>query len=163
MSSFLPILEKFQSEGVSYLIVGGLAVVLHGKARLTTDVDFIISLDKENCLKVLHILDSLFYRPRVPVRAEDFADPEIRKSWIEDKGLTVMSFYSDANPLIGVDLFVECPHDYAEMLQRAVTKDLGGVSVSVASIDDIIRLKKISGRPKDLEDIRDLETIRDEG
>ncbi|MDC0357460.1 nucleotidyltransferase [Oligoflexia bacterium] len=163
MSSFLPILEKFECEGISYIIVGGLAVVLHGKARLTTDVDFIVALDQENCLKVIKVLSDLTYYPRIPVNPKDFADPQIRSAWIKEKGLTVMSFYSNANPLIGVDLFVECPTNYDDMLKRAVYKELGEIKVRVAAINDIIDLKRISGRPKDIDDIKDLELILNEG
>ncbi|MCB0318831.1 MAG: nucleotidyl transferase AbiEii/AbiGii toxin family protein, partial [Bdellovibrionales bacterium] len=154
------ILEQLEKNNCSYLIVGGLAVVLHGRARLTTDIDLIIALDKENCLKVLNCLEELGFKSRIPVNPKNFADANIRRNWIEEKGLTVMSFYSENDPLISVDLFVEHPLDYAEMQKRAVYKDLGEINVLVASIDDIIELKKISGRPKDLDDIEALELIK---
>ena len=162
MSSFLPILEHFESKNITYLIVGGLAVVLHGRPRLTTDIDLIIALDKENCLKTIEILENLNYKPRIPVNSKDFADPKIRNNWIKEKGLTVMSFFSETNPLVGIDIFVECPSDYDAMLSRSIYKELGDIKVRVASIDDIISLKKVANRPKDIEDIKALELIKNE-
>jgi hypothetical protein len=53
MSAFMPVIEAFNRAGVSYVIVGGVATVLHGHLRLTSDVDFVIRLDRANASKAI--------------------------------------------------------------------------------------------------------------
>jgi predicted nucleotidyltransferase len=58
------------------------------------------------------------------------------------------------NPLLILDLFVYDPFPFNEMVQRAVLMDLGGITVPVCAINDLIAMKQQAGRPKDLEDIK---------
>jgi hypothetical protein len=105
-------------------------------------------------------LQTLGYRPRAPVRAEDFADEEIRLSWRKEKGLTVFSLWSPSYPGTEVDLFVEEPFDFGEAWSRrldAVLED--GTTVHVVGIDDLRALKARVGRPKDADDIAQLDAI----
>ena len=162
MSLFLPVIDAFNSEKVDYIVVGGLAVVLHGHTRLTADVDLVIGLDKTNASKAVEIVSRLGYKPRVPVDPKGFADLKQRTSWIKEKGLTVFSFYKNDNPLIGIDFFVDYPMDFNGLLSRSVVKDLGKIPVRICSIEDLIQMKRKAGRPKDLEDVRILEIIRNE-
>ncbi len=162
MSLFLPLIQKFNRERVSYIVVGGLATVLHGHSRLTMDVDLVVGLDKPNALKALKILSKLGYKPRVPVDPQGFADPMQRAAWIKEKGLMVFSFYKSDNPLIGIDFFVDYPMDFKALLSRSVIKNLGAVPIRICSIPDLIKMKRKAGRPKDLEDVRILEIIKNE-
>lgn len=145
--------------GARYVVVGGVAVVLHGHPRFTADLDLVLSLDPENVGRALEALRSLGYRPRAPVPAEQLADPAIRAAWIEEKGLTVFSFSSGTLPATEVDVFVEEPFPFEDAYRRGVRVDLGGAQVVIASIDDLIQLKRAANRPKDLEDIAALEAI----
>lgn len=61
--------------GVRYVIVGGLAVMAHGYQRTTVDLDLVVQLVPQNLLTALEALASLGYQPRIPVSAEQFADP----------------------------------------------------------------------------------------
>ena len=162
MSLFLPVIEAFNRGKVDYVVVGGLAVVLHGHTRLTADVDLVIGLDKANASKAVEIVSKLGYKPRAPVNPKGFADSKQRTLWIKDKGLIVFSFYKSDNPLIGLDFFVDYPMEFTGLLKRSVTKDLGKIPVRICSIEDLIKLKKKAGRPKDLEDVRILKMIRNE-
>jgi len=156
------VIESFNEQDVSYVIVGGLACVLHGHARLTVDVDFIVRLDTDNALKAVNALIGLGYRSRAPVEPKEFADPKRREAWIREKGMTVLSFYNPGDPVVAVDLFVDYPVAYDLLLKRSEMKDLGGVQARVCSLDDLIAMKRRVGRPRDLEDVRILETIRSE-
>jgi len=153
------IFEALARERVRYLVVGGVAVVLHGHPRFTADLDLVIQLEPANARRAIDALGSLGYRSRVPVPAEQFADAEARRSWIEDKGLTVFALWSPELPGTGVDLFVEEPFDFEAAHARGVTVELGPVALVVASIDDLIAMKRAAGRGKDLEDIAALEAI----
>ena len=148
---------------VRYLVVGGVAVVLHGYPRFTADLDLVVELDRENALAAIRALAELGYRPRAPVSADAFADPEARKSWIEDKGLTMFSMWSPTLPATEVDLFVEEPIPFSAAYERAVQVDLGEARITVAAIEDLLTMKQAAGRPRDLEDIEALEGILREG
>ena len=76
---------------------------------------------------------------------------------------TVFSLWSPTHPATEIDLFVEEPFPFDAALARAVRADLGSTSALVASIDDLIVLKRRAGRAKDEEDIRALEALRDGG
>jgi hypothetical protein len=101
-------------------------------------------------------------QPRVPVKPEAFADPDQRQEWIERRGMMVFSLYDPGDPLRTVDLFVQPPIPFDELWSRSKLIALPTGDVRVASLDDLIRMKKTAGRPQDSEDIRALEALRDE-
>ena len=153
------IFAELEHAAVRYLVVGGVAVVLHGHARFTADLDLVIALDPANVHAAMAALGRLEYRPRAPVSAEQFADPIAREQWVREKGLTVYSLWSPSHPATEVDIFVEEPFPFDEAFSRAARADLGEIQVTVASVDDLIKLKRAAGRPKDEEDIRALEAL----
>ena len=158
-SDFEVIFEALNEAQVRYLVVGGVAVVLHGHPRFTADLDLVVQLEPANAVRAIAALTALGYRPRAPVAAAAFADPDQRRSWVEDKGAVVFTLWSAERPATEVDLFVTEPFAFDEADARAVRADLGSVTVPVASIADVIALKRLAGRPKDLEDIAALEAL----
>ena len=154
------IFRAFDDAEVRYLVVGGVAVVLHGYPRFTADLDLVVELTASNASAAIAALQTLGYRPRAPVRAEDFADQDIRASWREDKGLTVFSLWSPSYPGTEVDLFVEEPFDFGAAWSRRLDALLNdGTTVHVVGIDDLRVLKANVGRPKDVDDIAQLDAI----
>lgn len=143
---------------VRYLVVGGVAVVLHGVVRLTQDLDLVVQLEPNNLGRALESLTELGYQPRLPVPARQFADPAIRRRWIEEKNMLVFSFWHP-NSAFSVDLFVEEPFDFDEVYERARAADLGGVPVSVVPIAELMEMKRNSGRGRDLVDLEELEHL----
>ena len=162
MDFFLPILKALSDSKIRYLVAGGLATVLHGHMRLTGDIDIILDLEDENCKKALTILNSLGFKPRAPVPIMDFADPKRRASWIKEKGLKVFSLCATSEFPIEVDIFAESPFPFKLLWDNSVSKNIGDISVKVLSIAHLIQLKKMAGRPQDLEDIKALEVIDSE-
>lgn len=156
------IFAALQQAEVRYLVVGGVAVVLHGHPRFTADLDLVLALDGENVRAAVGALSELGYRPRAPVRAEDLADPDQRADWIQNKGMIVFSLASAAHPTTEVDLFVEEPFPFEAAYRRASWTDLGETRVPVASISDLVEMKRRAGRPQDMEDVRRLEEIAEE-
>lgn len=159
MSLFAPIFDALNREGVRYIVVGGVAVVLQGHLRLTVDLDLIVDLEPNEARKAIGALTALGFRPRVPVPAHQFAEPEVRKSWIREKGMQVFTMLDFDNPLRTVDLFVDHPIAFEELWERSQMLALGETEVRVACTPDLIRLKQLSGRSKDLEDIERLKQI----
>jgi predicted nucleotidyltransferase len=153
------VLEALNSAGVRYLVVGGIAVVLHGHLRTTADLDLVVQLEHDNVLTAMRALTGLGYHPRAPVAAEAFADEEVRESWVRDKGLTVFSLWSSRAPTLEVDLFVREPFGFAEVYARALKVPLENTFAWVVSLPDLIALKTQARRPQDLEDIDALEAL----
>lgn len=160
---FEPIFAALDRAGVRYVTVGGVAVVLHGHARLTADLDLVVDLAPRAAANAIEALTSIGFHPRLPVEADGFADPAVRERWIAQQGMTVFSMWDPDDPLRSVDLFVEQPIDFEELWRRSVVVDIDGTPVRVASIEDLIRLKRIAGRAVDLEDIAALESIEERG
>lgn len=79
-----PIFQALNKAGVRYVIVGGLATVLHGYARLTADVDLVVDLAPEETSKVITTLVTMGFRPQAPVAAEDFTDGTVRERWVRE-------------------------------------------------------------------------------
>ncbi|MGH9380634.1 MAG: nucleotidyl transferase AbiEii/AbiGii toxin family protein [Thermoanaerobaculia bacterium] len=142
---------------VRYLVAGGLAVLAHGAARLTQDIDLIVALEPDNAARALQALSRLDYRPLVPVALEDFARPELRQTWIEEKGAKVFQLVSEAHKTARVDLFLEEPFDFDATWSRAYWAEVApGLRVSFVGLDDLIAMKEAAGRPQDLLDVTNL-------
>ena len=161
MPIFEPMLRALNEAGVRYVIVGGVAVVLHGHVRLTTDLDLIVDLEREQALKTIDVLVGLGLRPRAPVDPRQFADPQVRENWMREKSLKVFTLADPSNRR-EVDLFVESPIPFEELWARSVQVTIGDTWVRIASIPDLIHLKRVSGRPVDRDDIEVLEAIQRE-
>ena len=153
------ILAVLAASKARYLVVGGVAVVLHGYPRFTADLDLLVALEPENVRRFASALSGLGYRPRAPVKLEEFADAEKRRQWIEEKGMVVFSLWSPDFPATEIDVFVEEHLPFDEAYARAVRADLGEATVTVACLDDLIALKMRAARAKDLEDVEALKEI----
>jgi hypothetical protein len=154
-----PIFEALNRAGVRYVVVGGVAVVLHGFARLTGDLDLAVDLSPGEARKAIDTLLDLGFRSRVPVLATDFADAQCRATWMREKAMRVFPLWDPANPLRQVDLFVENPMPFGDLWKRAQIIDLDTTTVRIASIPDMIAMKRLAGRPQDLSDIEALDAI----
>lgn len=160
MSVFEPIFQILNTAEVRYVVVGGLATVLHGYARLTADVDLAVDLAPEEATKMIRALVAKGFRPQVPVLPEEFANPMVREIWLREKHMRAFSLVDPTNPMRVVDLLLKPEVPFEELLARSQEVMLNRTKVRIASIDDLIALKRHAGRPQDLADIEQLETIR---
>ncbi len=159
MAIFEPLFAALNAANVRYVVVGGLAVVLHGHARLTVDVDLIVDLDPFEAAKAIDVLAASGLQPRLPVNASDFANATVREAWVRERGMKVFSMLDPNNPMRVVDLFAEYPIPFDELWESSVEFDLRDTTVRVVSIPHLIRLKRLAGRPQDQADIVQLEAI----
>ena len=162
MSFFEDFFKVLNDDGVRYVVVGGVAVVLHGHPRMTADIDLVIDLNPSEAKLAIRSLTGMGLRPRVPVEPVDFADPERRQRWIDERGMMVFNLYDPKDPLRSVDLFVQPPIPFDELWSRSRLIALPSVKVRVASIQDLIQMKEGTGRSLDSADIEALEALRDE-
>ncbi|MDE2291509.1 MAG: hypothetical protein KGL53_05450 [Elusimicrobia bacterium] len=142
---------------IRYLVVGGVAVVLHGFVRATADLDLMVDFERSNLLRFLELMKSRGYRPKPPVPMEAFAEPENRRSWREEKGMKVFTILHPGRLGELVDVFSWEPIPFADAYARRLIVPMEGYSISVAAIEDLIALKRPVGRPQDLEDIKAME------
>ena len=161
LASFEAVAKAMQDADVRYLVAGGLAVIAHGHLRVTGDMDVVIQLKSDNLLSAFRALTDLGYRPTVPVTAEQFADDKQRRQWIRDKEMRVLNLYSDQHPFNSVDIFAVEPFDFDLEYEQALLGEISpGVSVHFVSLSTLIKMKKISNRARDIDDIEHLEIIR---
>jgi hypothetical protein len=147
---------------VDYVVVGGLAVILHGYLRATADLDLAIGLSPGNAKRGMQALASIGLQPRLPVSTDDFADANQREEWRTHRNMRVFPMWDPANPLRSVDVFIDEPIPFDALFAHAVTKDIEGTPVRIASIPHLIDMKQRAGRPRDLDDIDKLQQLLDD-
>jgi predicted nucleotidyltransferase len=155
------LLTELTGAGVRYVVVGGVAVVLHGYLRTTADLDLIIGMDQLKIEAALYTFDRLGFHPRAPVPLHAFADATERKRWIDEQNLQAFSPWNSSMPGFEVDIFVESPLPFEDLYDHATRARIGDKTVPVAGIDDLITMKRAAGRSRDLEDIEALLRLKE--
>jgi len=148
------VIKSLDRHSVRYALVGGYAVALHGVIRGTVDINFVISLEKKSFAAAEKAMGEIGLKSRLPVSAEEVFS--FREEYIRNRNLIAWSFYNPTNPLEVVDILIT---EDARKL-HTVEKKVDRLRIVVASIPDLIRLKKQSARPQDIEDIKALEKIQ---
>lgn len=143
-----------------YVVVGGFAVILHGYTRFTHDLDLVIDLEPKNCAKALEALEAAGLKPRLPVSMRDFANPDIRRDWHENRRMQVFQLWDPHNEQRSVDIFVNEPVKFEELWKASVIKDYDGLRLRIAGINHLIAMKTEAGRARDREDIAKLREIQ---
>ena len=146
---------------MQYLIVGGLAVNAHGFVRLTRDVDIVLGLEPANAERGLQALLQAGWQLAIPVMPAAFADARTREGWRTEKNLIVLKLWSDRHRRTPIDIFVYEPFDFAAEWARLERLEVcPGVLAPVVSLVALLEMKRVAGRPQDLEDIKELNRAR---
>ncbi|HEY4826080.1 MAG TPA: nucleotidyl transferase AbiEii/AbiGii toxin family protein [Solirubrobacteraceae bacterium] len=148
------ILRRLVERGVDFVVIGGIAAVLHGSARNTFDLDIAFATDDANLAALGDVLTALGARLKGIGESVPFV-PDAR-------ALRQIELLTLVTELGELDILARPPGapSYQELRRNADRYDLGGFNVSVASVDDLIAMKQAAGRPKDLLDIEELEAIK---
>ncbi|MDQ8182441.1 DUF6036 family nucleotidyltransferase [Pelagicoccus sp. SDUM812005] len=154
----------FDKEGTRFIVVGGLATIAHGYLRATTDIDIVIDLVPESIERAFAALESIGYKPHLPITAKAFSNPETRHSWATEKNMTVLQFWSEKYPVIAIDLFVEAPFDFRKEWETAYKQSLTTKAspIHFVSLASLIAMKEKAGRPQDLADLEHLRSIQEQ-
>lgn len=158
---YIDLLKALYDKKIRYLIVGGVAVNLHGVPRATFDFDLVISTDKSNIMSLLEVLGKGKYIPSLPEDPIHLADPEKVAYWIREKNVIAFSFFNEEHSHQVVDIILKHPLDFQEAFSRKVIKPVDDFELYLASIEDIIEMKRESARPKDMKDIEFLNRARE--
>ncbi|MBU0764085.1 MAG: hypothetical protein KJ607_04540 [Bacteroidetes bacterium] len=157
---YFEILSEFYHSEIRYLIVGGLAMNLHGVPRVTQDIDIIIATDSMNIHKTTSVLKSLDYVPRIPgLNPDHLADESKRRAWIEEKNMIAFSFYKKSGSYEVVDIIIMHPLDFEEAYKNRTIKKAKGIEFALAGINDLIKMKQISARSQDISDVQILKKL----
>ncbi len=147
----IEVVEALNQARVSYAIAGGYAVALHGVVRGTVDLDLVIALTEKDYIHCECALKSLGLHPKLPVTGQDVF--RFRKEYMKNRNLKAWSFYDPKDPTRLVDIIIT----YGKRKILIKNFNIAGKRVRVLAKDELIRMKKIAGRPQDFEDIKALE------
>ena len=148
------LLERLVTGGVDFIVVGGLAAVVHGSAAITRDLDITYSADEDNLERLGRALVGLHATLRGVTDDVPFIP--------DGRTLRRMRILTLDTPEGWIDLlaYPGGAPSYEALRERALRANLAGVEVQIASLDDLIAMKKAAGRPKDLVAVEELEAIR---
>jgi len=139
------LLESLNAHECRYVVIGALAFPHHGYARATLDIDIFIEPTSQNAGRTLEALTAFGFDTS-DVSVSDLLN---YKLLIRDYAVQL-----DVHPFVaGVE--------FAPVWDASLESTMSGVSVRIPSLEDLIRMKKAAGRPKDLEDLKYLEALRD--
>lgn len=146
----LALFAELNAAGVDCVLVGGLAVAIHGGSSVTDDLDLALAVNPANVIAVNRFFQSVEAKlPRGQgVFQANLAD--LMRPW-----LSVHTKFGR------VDLIHHFPDGLtaAELMAAAETHILGDVDVRIARVADLIRIKSATGRENDLVHLRELQTI----
>lgn len=157
---YVELFRALADHQVRYLLVGGLAMNLHGVPRMTMDVDLILAMDEENLDHFIACAKTLGLSPVAPVPLNALKDAKLRQQWVEEKHLIAFGLQNNTARIpILVDILIAPNIDIQAAFQRAIIRDMDGTPLTLASVEDMTRLKSGTGRAQDESDIEHLERL----
>lgn len=157
------ILRELLDANVRFILIGGLAAQVHGSPSLTGDVDVCFALDGDNLAHLAVALGSLAaIRRELPAGLQATLDapqapldaPTLRAGDV----FTLSTRYGDLDLLAHPDPGL----DFESLVGRAIAAEVLGVEVKVASLEDLMAMKRAAGRPKDRIELEILGALREE-
>jgi len=148
------LLQRLVARGVDFVVIGGIAAILHGSSRATFDLDICFATDEPNLRSLGEVLVGLDAR----LKGVDDAVPFVPDAETLRR-VEVLTLETAAGELDVLARPSRAPR-YDVLRRRADRYDLGGFSVLVASVDDLIAMKQAANRRKDQADVEELEAIR---
>ncbi|MFA6290242.1 MAG: nucleotidyl transferase AbiEii/AbiGii toxin family protein [Victivallales bacterium] len=139
------VLSSLAESGIEFVIVGGAALSLHGISRTTLDIDIKISSKEDNIRKLINALTGTGLK----LDNEDFSLLISKPELLYEQ---CISFSIPEGPQI-VDVFLDSPGDFKNLLENSVEIRIGNAEIHVASLENIRKMKIEIGRPIDLADV----------
>ncbi len=155
MVSTLDLLKRLNKHGVKYVLVGGMACVVHGSQVVTQDVDICAPLTPENLSGLLAALAGTHPRFRTTRDLQPLPDkPEELADYKNLYLLTDLGQLDVLSEISGVG-------EYSEAEQHTIEVDLGGTLCRVLDLDTLITAKKAMNSPKDRQVLFELLAIQE--
>jgi predicted nucleotidyltransferase len=140
IQSIAGLLDKYN---VSYMVIGGQAVLVYGEPRLTKDIDIVLGADLTQLNILKEICDELNLKLIEPFNEEKIKQTMVYPVIDNGSGLRVDFIFS----------FTEFEKN---AISRAVNIEVGRKKIKYSAIEDLIIFKIFSGRPVDLEDVKNI-------
>ncbi len=151
MTGFGQILSDLNRVGIRYVLIGGIALIRHGVVRMTRDIDVVLEPGNDNIERIRELIAEWgATRPDgSPIPADTIA-----------AGRSIHL----ATPHGPIDLLPEqaSPLTFAELITRADVRKVDGVEAPICSLGDLVALKRIASRERDLADLSELEAAHGE-
>jgi predicted nucleotidyltransferase len=145
------ILRTLSAHGVDFVVIGGLAIQVHGYLRSTKDLDVVVRPTTINLSRLSEALAELEAEPRGRAMI-NLTDPhEIQRA-------PLVPIMTKAGPLdvVNIEHLAGAPASYDALRDAALMVELPGAEVAVAGLSDLVRMKRAAGRTHDLADIEAL-------
>ncbi|MDP2599758.1 MAG: hypothetical protein Q8P84_03355 [Deltaproteobacteria bacterium] len=135
---FEDLIRHLNAAKVKYLVVGAYAVIIHSFPRYTKDIDFLVQPESENAQKVYDALKS-FGAPIQELSLKDLCDPDmVYQMGVEPNRADIIMSVKGAS--------------FEELWKNKKEFQYGNEKIFVVGLEDLIKIKKMAGRPKDLQD-----------
>lgn len=140
------ILKALDEHAVEYVIVGGLAVQTHGHVRTTVDIDVFPRPEPSNLARLADALNALDAR---------VLNPGSEATSVDAAMLPRATLWQFTTPHGAIDVLHDAPGapPYDELRRHALEVRLGDMKIAIAGRDDLINMKRASGRRVDIEDL----------
>jgi hypothetical protein len=145
----------FADAGVGFMVVGGQAEALMGSSRVTYDFDFCYRRTADDLERLAGVLRGL----ELTLRG---APPDLKFRVDADALKLGSNFTFEVDGEYPLDLlgYLEPIGTYEDLLPGAEEMEIAGRAIKVIGLDDLIRIKRHLGRPKDRESLLQLEAIK---
>jgi len=158
--SMFDLIKGLTDAEVDFVLVGGLAVALHGYRRVTMDVDVALAMEPDNLRRFIDLAKASGLRPAIPVPIDSLANPELIDHWYREKGMLAFALRGPDMMASVIDVLVKPVVSFADLKRDAVQVPVGRLTVPVASIEHLIVMKTGTGRGKDAIDIEELRKLQ---
>jgi len=155
INSLLTIIDCLDAKNVPYAVMGGLAVRVHAVPRPTNDVDLTISIQRTKLEEWYEQLEQAGIT--VPI--------VYRNGWVDEVAnmpLVKLKIYLDQTQGVDLDVFIAESAFQESLMSRRITARMEDRKISVVTPEDLILLKLIANRPRDLLDVADVLFVQGE-
>jgi predicted nucleotidyltransferase len=142
----IPLLRRLAEEGIDFVVIGGVAVEIHGYARFTKDLDIVYATNAANLERLGKVLVELGATLR------GFEDLPFVPDVVTLRRTEILTLDT---PLGSLDLLVDPKGSarYEEIRERALRVDLDGIEIRVVGLEDLLSMKRAARRPQDIADV----------
>lgn len=153
-------LQELARAQIEFVLVGGVAVTLHGVVRGTMDLDIVLAMTDENLDRFVEVAKKLQMTPRIPVPLDTLKNAEMIDRFHKEKRMLAFSLWPADPAGTVIDVLVRPEATFEVLHAKAVTKEFLGVSVKIASIEHLLLMKHAANRDIDRFDIQALTSLQ---
>lgn len=150
----LDVCSLLKSRKIPYAVVGGQAVALHGAVRGTIDIDIVTEWSLTNLKKIEKALTQFGLQSRLPITAIDIY--QFKDEYIKNRNLIAWNFYHPQRQNDQVDIVIT----FDLTGKHTKTVRLLNGTVRILALDELINMKKQTGREQDQLDVKALQKLK---